>query len=87
MTFSGWIATLAGWMTTEIGRQPWLVYGVMTTAEAASAVPAERIVLTLSGYAILYALLLTSFMVVLTQLALQAVEARDRGTRAEVARL
>mgnify|MGYP000013505316 CR=1 FL=1 len=29
MTFSGWIATLAGWYTTEIGRQPWLVQGVL----------------------------------------------------------
>ena len=31
MAFSGWLATLAGWYTTEIGRQPWLVQGVMTT--------------------------------------------------------
>ena len=31
MTFSGWIATLAGWYVTEIGRQPWLVTGVLTT--------------------------------------------------------
>jgi hypothetical protein len=31
MAFSGWVATLAGWYTTEIGRQPWLVQGVMTT--------------------------------------------------------
>jgi cytochrome d ubiquinol oxidase subunit I len=28
MAFSGWVATLAGWYTTEIGRQPWLVQGV-----------------------------------------------------------
>lgn len=71
MTFSGWIATLAGWMTTEIGRQPYLVYGVMTTAEAASDVPAGNIALTLAGYAIVYVLLLISYMVVLTQLALK----------------
>jgi cytochrome d ubiquinol oxidase subunit I len=32
MTFSGWVATLAGWYTTEIGRQPWLVHGVLRTA-------------------------------------------------------
>ncbi|HET7774240.1 MAG TPA: cytochrome ubiquinol oxidase subunit I, partial [Burkholderiaceae bacterium] len=36
MTFSGWVATVAGWYVTEIGRQPYLVYGVMTTAQAAS---------------------------------------------------
>jgi cytochrome d ubiquinol oxidase subunit I len=71
MTFSGWVATLAGWITTEIGRQPYLVYGVITTAETASTVPAAYIALTLIGYAIVYALLLTSYMVVLTQLAIK----------------
>jgi cytochrome bd ubiquinol oxidase subunit I len=37
MTFSGWIATLAGWYVTEIGRQPWLVTGVLSTKQAAHA--------------------------------------------------
>jgi cytochrome d ubiquinol oxidase subunit I len=69
MTFSGWIATLAGWLVTEIGRQPYLVYGVMTTAEAASSVPAGSIAITFIGYSIVYTLLLLSYLVVLTQLA------------------
>ena len=34
MTFSGWVATLAGWYVTEIGRQPWLVQGVLSTDAA-----------------------------------------------------
>jgi cytochrome d ubiquinol oxidase subunit I len=68
MTFSGWIATLAGWLVTEIGRQPYLVYGVMTTAQAASSVPAGSIAITFIGYSIVYTLLL-SYLVVLTQLA------------------
>jgi cytochrome d ubiquinol oxidase subunit I len=71
MTFSGWIAVLAGWMVTEIGRQPWLVHGVLTTAEAASAVPAGAIGISLVAYALVYALLLVSFMVVVTQLAVK----------------
>ena len=33
-TFSGWVATLAGWLVTEIGRQPWLVSGILRTSEA-----------------------------------------------------
>jgi cytochrome d ubiquinol oxidase subunit I len=33
-TFSGWVATLAGWLVTEIGRQPWLVTGILRTAQA-----------------------------------------------------
>jgi cytochrome d ubiquinol oxidase subunit I len=39
MTFSGWVALVAGWYVTEIGRQPYLVYGVLTTAQAASRCP------------------------------------------------
>ena len=71
MTFSGWVATLAGWIVTEVWRQPWLIYGVMTTAEAASQVPAGAIALTLVGYALVYSVLLVSYMVVVTQLALK----------------
>jgi cytochrome d ubiquinol oxidase subunit I len=73
MTFSGWVATIAGWLVTEIGRQPYLVYGVLTTAEAASSVSAGNIAATLIGYAIVYGLLLVSYLVVLTQLARNAV--------------
>lgn len=71
MTFSGWIAVVAGWLVTEIGRQPWLIHGVMTTASAASTVPAGPIALTLTAYALVYTGLMTSFMVVVTQLALK----------------
>ena len=35
MTFSGWVATLAGWYVTEIGRQPWIIYGLVRTADVA----------------------------------------------------
>ena len=73
MTFSGWVATIAGWLVTEIGRQPYLVYGVLSTAQAASSVPANHIALTFVGYAVVYALLLVSYLVVLTQLARNAV--------------
>jgi len=69
MTFSGWVAVLAGWLVTEIGRQPYLVYGVLTTAEAASSVPASNIAITLTAYFIVYVLLLISYLVVVTQLA------------------
>jgi len=76
MTFSGWIAVLAGWLTTEIGRQPYLVYGILTTAEAASDVPPGNIALTLSAYFIVYVLLLISYLVVVTQLARSAAGAQ-----------
>ena len=44
---AGFIALLAGWFTTEVGRQPWVVYGVMRTADGLSPVPASQVGLTL----------------------------------------
>jgi cytochrome d ubiquinol oxidase subunit I len=69
MTFSGWLATLAGWYVTEIGRQPWLVTGVLTTAQAAGPVPAASIGTTLAMYLTLYALLLSAYIATLYRLA------------------
>jgi len=69
MTFSGWIALLAGWYVTEIGRQPWLVSGILTTAQAASTVPAQHIALTLAAYLTLYAFLLVAYISVVFYLA------------------
>lgn len=62
MTFSGWVATIAGWYVTEIGRQPYLVYGVLRTADAASKVPAPMIGLSLGAYLLVYVILLTAFI-------------------------
>jgi cytochrome d ubiquinol oxidase subunit I len=69
MTFSGWVATLAGWYVTEIGRQPWLVQGVLTTAQAAGPVPAGSIGATLAMYLTLYAVLLAAYVAALYRLA------------------
>ncbi|WP_198369693.1 cytochrome ubiquinol oxidase subunit I [Roseomonas rosulenta] len=69
MTFSGWIATLAGWYVTEIGRQPWLVTGVLTTAQAAGPVPAASIGTTLAMYLTIYAMLLTAYVGTIYRLA------------------
>jgi cytochrome bd ubiquinol oxidase subunit I len=68
-TFSGWIATLAGWMVTEIGRQPWLVTGILRTADAAGAASGAALGASLTAYVLTYAALLISYMVVLTHLA------------------
>jgi cytochrome d ubiquinol oxidase subunit I len=65
MTFSGWIATIAGWYVTEIGRQPFIVFGLLRTADVASHTPASHIALTLVGYLILYVLLIAAYVAVL----------------------
>ncbi|HVL08206.1 MAG TPA: cytochrome ubiquinol oxidase subunit I [Burkholderiaceae bacterium] len=51
---SGLIAILAGWFTTEIGRQPWVVYGVMRTSEGVSAHDASQVGLTLAIFVVVY---------------------------------
>jgi cytochrome d ubiquinol oxidase subunit I len=69
MTFSGWIATLAGWLVTEIGRQPWLVTGILRTADAVGRVPDAALGASLAGYALVYSVMLVAYVVVLTHLA------------------
>lgn len=72
MTFAGWIATIAGWYVTEIGRQPYLVYGVLTTAQAASDVPAGMIGTTLIAYLLTYVFLTFAYVGTLFYLARKA---------------
>ncbi|ABM35815.1 cytochrome ubiquinol oxidase subunit I [Polaromonas naphthalenivorans] len=75
MTFAGWIALIAGWYTTEIGRQPWLVSGVLTAADAASQVVAPKIAFTLSLYLLLYAALIVAYVSVVFYLARHKTQA------------
>ncbi len=72
MTFAGWIATVAGWYVTEIGRQPFLVQGVLRTADAASTVPAPMIGTTLAMYLALYVVLTLSYVSVVFYMARRA---------------
>ncbi|MGH8688645.1 MAG: cytochrome ubiquinol oxidase subunit I [Burkholderiales bacterium] len=69
MTFSGWIATLAGWIVTEMGRQPWLVTGLLRTDEALGRAGEASLGASLTGYALVYGVMLLAYMVVVTHLA------------------
>ncbi|MHA3056111.1 cytochrome ubiquinol oxidase subunit I [Acinetobacter sp. ANC 4633] len=51
---TGYIALLAGWFTTEMGRQPWVVYGVLRTKDALSSVPASQVGFTLILFVVVY---------------------------------
>jgi cytochrome d ubiquinol oxidase subunit I len=72
MSFAGWIATLAGWYVTEIGRQPWLVSGILRTADAVGPAGASLVATSLAGYLGLYAFLLLAYVGVLFHLARKA---------------
>ena len=77
MTFAGWVALVSGWYVTEIGRQPWLVHGVLTKAQAASQVPAGNIALSLAMYLTLYAALLSAYVSVVFYLAKKATQGSE----------
>jgi len=69
MTFSGWIAVVAGWYVTEIGRQPYIVTGVLTTAEAATKISGGIVLSSLVMYLFLYITLIISYIGVVFYLA------------------
>ena len=62
------IANTAGWMTTELGRQPWLAYGLLRTADGASPlVSSGNILFTTLGFAGMYAIMSLLYVVVLVK--------------------
>ncbi len=56
MSPSGIVATLGGWYLAETGRQPWVIWGMLKTADAVSPVPANVLLSTLIGFVCIYAL-------------------------------
>ena len=73
MTFSGWLATLAGWYVTEIGRQPYLVTGILRTKDAVTTTPPENIAMSLTLYLVIYGFLLIAYIRTLFVMANRAV--------------
>jgi cytochrome d ubiquinol oxidase subunit I len=63
MAPSGVIATLGGWYTAEIGRQPWVITGMMRTADALSPVPAATLLSTLIAFVCVYFVFIGAFLV------------------------
>ncbi len=82
MTFSGWLATLAGWYVTEIGRQPYLATGILKASDAVTTVAPAHVGWSLSLYLCLYAALLFAYVRTLFVMARRAVavDAADEPT-------
>ncbi len=55
----GFVAVLCGWITTEVGRQPWVAYGILRTADAISPVSAANVLTTLVLFVIVYGIVFT----------------------------
>lgn len=77
MAFSGWVATLAGWYVTEIGRQPYLVSGVLKTADAVTQLPPSNIAFSFTLYLVIYAALLVAYIRTLMLMCRRSVEIEE----------
>jgi cytochrome bd ubiquinol oxidase subunit I len=58
-----YLAVETGWATREVGRQPWALYGLLRTRDAASVLPESTVAASLVAFMLVYALLLTAFLV------------------------
>jgi cytochrome d ubiquinol oxidase subunit I len=54
---AGFIAVIAGWTTAEVGRQPWVIYGLMRTADGVSPITAHQVSASLIGFLVVYAII------------------------------
>lgn len=80
MAFSGWVATLAGWYVTEIGRQPYLVSGVLKTHEAVTHIAPTNVAFSFTLYAVIYSVLLVAYLGTLMLMCRRAVEIEEIST-------
>ena len=79
------IANTAGWFTTELGRQPWIVYGLLHTAQGSSTnLSVGNILFTLIGFAGMYALMGLLYVVLIVYEALRGPGAEERPPQEEV---
>ena len=79
----GFLALQAGWIVTEVGRQPWVVYGVMRTSEGVT--PVDGVPATLFGFSLLYLILGVALALLLRSLATGAPPSIPPAAAKEVA--
>jgi cytochrome d ubiquinol oxidase subunit I len=78
MSVSPFLAVLAGWFVTEVGRAPWLVYGLMTQAEGVTpSLTGGMALFTLIGYIAVYAAVFSAGVYYLLRLFQAGIEAQD----------
>ena len=85
MWWAGFVAVIAGWTVTESGRQPWLVQGVLRTANALSPVPAGSIAFSLALFFVVYGIVFSMGIYYINRLIAlgpqgRSIEPPERGT-------
>ncbi|MBT8370412.1 MAG: cytochrome ubiquinol oxidase subunit I [Deltaproteobacteria bacterium] len=78
-----YIAIQLGWLLTEIGRQPWIVYGVLKTADAASPVAASQVAISLVAFILVYGLLGAAGFYLMYQKAVKGPDLESEDTESD----
>jgi cytochrome d ubiquinol oxidase subunit I len=76
---SGFAAVLAGWITTEVGRQPWTVYGLLRTADSVSPIDAAAVGTSLIAFIVVYFVLFGAGTFYILRLMNKAPETGEAG--------
>ena len=74
---SGLVALLAGWVTTEMGRQPWVVYGYLRTVDAVSPVTTTQMTISLVLFVVVYAVLFGTGIAYMLKLVHKGPQSRE----------
>jgi cytochrome d ubiquinol oxidase subunit I len=71
----GFVAVIAGWCVTEVGRQPWTVYGLLRTAESVSpSLTSHDVAISLAGYMLVYLLIYPSGLLLMLRIVRKGPE-------------
>lgn len=79
---AGFVAVLAGWVTTEVGRQPWVIYGMLRTVDAASPVAAPAVGASLAAFVVVYTLIFAAGTTYLLRLMARPPHGGEQGPAA-----
>lgn len=74
---AGFIATVAGWWVAETGRQPWVVYGLLRTADVATEVPGGQVLWSLLTFIVVYAAVMAAYLYYLLKVIRQGPAAAE----------
>lgn len=87
LTPCGFIALLAGWFVTEVGRQPWVAYGVIRTSEGVSPVLGEHVAMSLLAFIVVYTVLFGAATYYILKLIGKGIDTQEEGfeTHSQVA--
>ena len=81
---AGFVAVLAGWITTETGRQPFTVYGLLRTVESASPLAAPAVASSLIAFAIVYFAVFSAGVIYILRLMAQPPHPGEQGPQGDI---